>query len=143
MEPRSPISTLAKGKDSPMNMGTATVSSLPERARHLSPFVCPQCRGSLIRTWRRPVDRMTTLVVPVHRYRCEVFSCQWEGNFRVDRGAGDANGKATHDGTSTGMSTLILLEVVIAVVAIVLIVAVSTSDSWSFHNTSMNSSTGL
>ncbi len=42
---------------------------------------CPKCRGRLFRTWRRPIDRLTSLVVPVKRFRCEYFACQWEGNF--------------------------------------------------------------
>ena len=44
---------------------------------------CPQCGGQLIRIARRPLDRVLSRFVPVQRYRCECFSCQWEGNLRV------------------------------------------------------------
>jgi len=37
----------------------------------------------LVRTWHRPIDRLTTKWVPHHRYRCTSGSCQWEGNFRL------------------------------------------------------------
>lgn len=44
---------------------------------------CPQCGGHLIRIARRPIDRWLSRLVAVQRYRCEGFSCQWEGNVRV------------------------------------------------------------
>ena len=44
---------------------------------------CPLCKTELRRTWRRPVDRFASLFVPLHRYRCGNFSCQWEGNYRT------------------------------------------------------------
>ncbi len=46
---------------------------------------CPQCGRSLFRTWRRPVDRFTSMFKPVQRFRCEHFSCQWEGSVPVPR----------------------------------------------------------
>lgn len=46
---------------------------------------CPLCHGTLIRTPRRPVDRLRSLFTPVQRFRCERFTCQWVGNIRVDR----------------------------------------------------------
>jgi len=46
--------------------------------------ICPMCaEGYLIRVRRRVVDRLLSLFVLVHRYRCPCFSCQWEGNLRV------------------------------------------------------------
>ena len=47
--------------------------------------LCPRCAGQLFRTWRRPVDRMRSMVSPVQRFRCEHFACQWEGNLPVSR----------------------------------------------------------
>ena len=44
---------------------------------------CPKCRSALQRVWRRPIDRFVSLFVPVHRFRCEKFVCQWAGNLRV------------------------------------------------------------
>lgn len=48
---------------------------------------CPKCGGDLARIPRRLTDRLTSLLLPKHRYRCYSFSCQWEGNIRVDRAA--------------------------------------------------------
>lgn len=47
-------------------------------------YACPMCKGALMRIWRRPIDRLSSQFVPVHRFRCERFSCGWEGNLRVD-----------------------------------------------------------
>lgn len=55
---------------------------------------CPLCRNELRRTWRRPVDKFASLFLPLHRYRCGNFSCQWEGNFRV-QGAGRKGAKSS------------------------------------------------
>lgn len=44
---------------------------------------CPQCGGRLIRIARRPIDRALSLIAPVRRYRCQNFSCQWEGRVRT------------------------------------------------------------
>lgn len=54
----------------------------------VSKHQCPACQGYLIRTPRRSVDRVLSLFLPVLRYRCQRFSCQWHGNLRMDRGAG-------------------------------------------------------
>lgn len=51
-------------------------------ARH-NTASCPKCRSALHRVWRRPFDRFISLFVPVHRFRCEQFACQWSGNLRV------------------------------------------------------------
>jgi len=55
--------------------------------------MCPLCNDELRRTWRRPVDRFASLFLPLHRYRCGNFSCQWEGNFLVH--SHDAKGSDT------------------------------------------------
>ena len=44
--------------------------------------VCPECHSSLNRIRRRFVDRLLSLVYPVHRYHCGSFVCNWEGNLR-------------------------------------------------------------
>jgi len=57
-----------------------------------SEHTCPRCLGVLVRIRRRAIDRLWSLFVPVHRYRCPHFSCQWEGNLRVrSRVAGTMN----------------------------------------------------
>jgi hypothetical protein len=38
---------------------------------------------------RRFIDRLLSLVHPVHRYHCRAFTCNWEGNLR--RGASDSD----------------------------------------------------
>ena len=45
-----------------------------------STTACPLCGGPLRRTWRRPIDRLRNLFVPVQRFRCYHFECQWVGN---------------------------------------------------------------
>lgn len=40
---------------------------------------CPRCHGPVERVRRHLLDRVLSLVVPVRRYRCHHFSCQWEG----------------------------------------------------------------
>ena len=44
--------------------------------------VCPHCNGPVDRVHRRFVDRLISLVKPVHRYRCRSkgWGCDWEGN---------------------------------------------------------------
>ncbi len=44
--------------------------------------VCPQCNGSVNRVRRRFIDRLVSLITPVHRYRCHAkgWGCDWEGN---------------------------------------------------------------
>ena len=91
---------------------------------------CPLCHGRLVRTWRRQVDRFTSLFVPVQRFKCDAFSCQWEGNLRLighsDRAAAGLNGS---DGAKAG-SEILILQVLIIALATLVIVAISMSDSW-------------
>ena len=46
---------------------------------------CPECGARLMRVRRRATDRLLSLVVPVQRYRCSGFGCQWEGTLRNRR----------------------------------------------------------
>ena len=44
---------------------------------------CPVCgQHKLIRIHRRPIDRFWSIFGHLRRYRCYVFSCQWEGNLK-------------------------------------------------------------
>ena len=52
-------------------------------ARVAIKHVCPECAGYLIQIPRRAPDRLLSRFVPMHRYRCPNFACQWEGNLRV------------------------------------------------------------
>ena len=45
---------------------------------------CPQCGLALDRIRRRPIDRLTSLFVPVQRYHCRNFTCHWEGNLKAE-----------------------------------------------------------
>lgn len=62
----------------------------PADYRNVSGHLCAQCGGSLTRTPERPIDHFWNLLVPVHRFRCGRFSCQWTGNLRVDARAADS-----------------------------------------------------
>lgn len=50
----------------------------------VSHHCCMMCGANLIRTPRRPLDRLWSLFVPVFRYRCNRYACQWTGNLRAD-----------------------------------------------------------
>jgi len=52
------------------------MSSLHERE-------CPVCGGPALRIRRRFIDRLISLVIPVHRYHCQTATCGWRGNLRV------------------------------------------------------------
>ena len=47
-------------------------------------LMCPNCDAKLIRTPRRPMDRLLSLFIPLQRFRCTHFQCQWVGNIRLD-----------------------------------------------------------
>lgn len=67
--------------------------------------VCPSCSGNMVRTRRRQIDRVFSWFVPVQRYRCESFSCQWAGNFRAydaSHGASQSHSSGA-DSTSAGL----------------------------------------
>ena len=57
---------------------------MPKQADYVNTcdLECPVCGTNLIRTPRRQVDRVVSLFVPVRRFRCQNFSCQWQGNLR-------------------------------------------------------------
>ena len=67
----------------------------PEPTKLLPDYVgqsghrCPKCGGHMSRVKRRLLDHLFSLFVPTQRYRCRSFSCQWEGNLRIDKGARD------------------------------------------------------
>jgi hypothetical protein len=48
-----------------------------------SQAACPKCGGPACRVPRRPVDRLMSLILPQHRYKCESPDCRWEGNLRA------------------------------------------------------------
>ncbi len=95
---------------------------------------CPQCESPLLRIWRRPVDRLLGGLTPVHRYRCEKFSCQWQGNFRTNEESPE-NAKA--EPVSTWMAAKPLLLVVGGVVATALAVALATTAWWPLESVAL------
>lgn len=48
---------------------------------------CPLCNGSTNRISRRFVDLLTSIFIPVRRYRCRAMRCNWEGNLRTSLAA--------------------------------------------------------
>jgi len=56
------------------------------RTRDMSSSACPRCRGMLFRIPSRLVDRLLGFLSRFARlrYQCEMQSCGWEGNLRVD-----------------------------------------------------------
>jgi hypothetical protein len=64
-------------------MSQNAISTSKNRYARYTAKSCPKCRSNLHRVWRRPVDRLISFFVPVHRFRCQQFVCQWTGNLRV------------------------------------------------------------
>ena len=60
--------------------------------RPLGPPACPLCAARLERVDRRFVDRLVSLVLPLHRYHCQNFSCGWSGNLSSAAAAHAARG---------------------------------------------------
>jgi hypothetical protein len=59
-------------------------------------YRCPNCDAKLIRTARRPIDRLLSLFVPQLRFRCTRFQCQWVGNIRMDEASHEALKNQSH-----------------------------------------------
>lgn len=101
--------SMADGAYRPSNTGTDRVTR--DRQDHDAapppyPAIlhsCPLCDESLIRVRRRPLDRLISLFVPVERYRCLGFSCNWEGNLRI-AGARDPGPTSAAPAPSAGQS---------------------------------------
>ena len=122
-------------------MTTGTPITAPAPGTSTGSHACPQCNGNLLRTWRRPIDRFSSRFVPVHRYRCDSFQCQWEGNFRIDRSAFSIDGAASGD-TDTAAAGLqedahpralprsFVVHMVLAVAGALFVVIFTTTD-WS------------
>lgn len=51
--------------------------SLDKPSKRRTRQVCPRCGHSIHRTHRRPLDRLASLIVPLHRFRCS--DCGWSG----------------------------------------------------------------
>ena len=66
-------------------MMTQTPPTRSEPYSRAGTRACPQCKSDLFRVPRRPIDRLTSLFVPVRRFRCQFFSCHWEGNLPAAR----------------------------------------------------------
>ena len=94
---------------------------------------CPDCKGPLRRAVRRPVDHVTGLFVPVRRYRCHRFDCQWEGNFRKDVADGKdrgARGSGLQNVKGAGKPpTSFVVHMAIVAVGLVLILLVSLTET--------------
>ena len=56
---------------------TLTNTSPDPPSRRRARQVCPHCGHTLYRVHRRRLDRLASLIVPLHRYRCN--ECGWSG----------------------------------------------------------------
>ena len=69
-----------------MNVSSAAPRGRPGDVSHVSrTYACPICSGPVERVRRRFIDRLVSLITPVHRYRCQAkgWGCGWEGNLRL------------------------------------------------------------
>jgi len=41
-------------------------------------LLCPRCNGVAYRVPRLPLDRLISLVRPLHRYQCQSLACRWQ-----------------------------------------------------------------
>lgn len=55
---------------------------------------CPRCGGPLDRIPRHGLDRFISLFMPLRRYRCSAFSCEWEGTLRAPQDGSSAYAQA-------------------------------------------------
>ena len=106
---------------------------------HASDRQCPLCNAYLLRTPRRPVDRLWSIFRPVLRYRCRRFACQWQGNL-VQRsaarppGSGAPGSGADGEGTARTARTrdvpmAFIAHLVLALSGCALVILVGTADA--------------
>lgn len=82
-------------------------------------YTCPLCRGALTRIGRRPIDRLSSQFVPAHRFRCEGFSCGWEGTLRVDGAdSGKKPGVLERAATASMVALVLVTSVAVAVMLV-------------------------
>ena len=48
----------------------------------INTWKCPICGSYTTRVHRRMIDRIASLIIPVHRYKCHNYQCQWQGNVK-------------------------------------------------------------
>ena len=110
-------------------MRTHTANNEQTSGLGVSRHACPECKGPLHRAVRRPVDHLTGLFVPVRRYRCHHFACQWEGNFRKgvgdgkDRGALGSHLQGVKGAGKPPMSFVVHMAIVAVGLVLVLVVS--------------------
>jgi transposase-like protein len=46
---------------------------------------CPRCKSPTYRIRRKRMDRFISNFIPVQRYKCESFKCNWSGIVRQPR----------------------------------------------------------
>lgn len=105
-----------------------------ERVSYVTTSVhkCPQCQGTLVRTPRRMVDRLWSVVQPLERYRCERFACQWVGNLAKSAPAPSGTDARTPEPEIPERSrvpTSFIIHMVLAAIGVVAVVVFSTVDN--------------
>ncbi len=76
-------------------MRNSELDSQPTNHTGASRHTCPLCSASLVRMPRRAIDHLLSRFVPLQRYRCERFACQWQGNIRADAALASNPGTVT------------------------------------------------
>lgn len=95
------------------------------RSNDTAGHVCPVCQGLVLRIARRPIDKLTSLFAPVQRYRCDTFSCGWQGNFRIGGAGDDEPAGRTGDRLKPARpASMLKLAVTFLVVVLLVLIAV-------------------
>jgi hypothetical protein len=95
--------------------------------------VCPCCRGNLIRIWRRPSDRLLSMFIPLHRYRCDAHDCRWEGNIRrsrTGRVSAARGSRAPNEVPENRIPAAFVMHMALVVIGVLFVFAVAYVD-WS------------
>lgn len=107
----------------------------PQAYLAVSDAICPCCQGKLVRERRRVVDRLSSLIRPVKRYRCENFACQWMGNLgkpatgRSGTGmAAGAQSEGDEDQRSSGVPAAFIVHMILVAVGAVFVIVYSTLE---------------
>lgn len=84
---------------------------------------CPQCGADIHRSHRRPLDRITSLMVPRHRYRCD--QCGWTGLRRARRSPLKIGARGHKVGLTRERVLIIFLCLLLTIIGATIMVAMN------------------